>query len=1181
MVRAAIQGGLGLILVAGAVTASAQQANTDFGISDEAGYQTFRGALIEAEYVRYDFALAPNTRIVGATTALMVFATQNPLADESLLASFLDAYDADLRNATTDPDLRRPEDFLNAVRFTQTSLPELAGTDTRVGEGVLDALEVSIRPVDGFSALRRRMVDFDTARARSFSNSSAWTSVLVLGLSGRDLEGAPNAGIRPVLLNYLVQEGFEPVPDGIDDGRFDGLGTVFASLPSSYIAFDATRNAPVETTDAWGAICGGFGVVRATNEAVLDDLAIALDNEPTLVEGAMNAGDSVLIDQIAQSYADRLTEVAAPRATFATNTLLLMQHADPSVRELATAARDLGNAQLETNDTLAAIETGVLVVGGIGQIVAGAASNSPADVVTGVMDIAFGALGVADLLGAGGPSTEEQIFDEIGEVRAQLDDMQMQMHDRFNRIEDQLNEVYVSIATGFNSIEVELQTIQGDVDAIRSDMIVARASLERIEDALWGVADDILLTDLTLLTNELLDYRNDSAVDLNYSESTPNFVSGTSDLFTWATSVSYNTTFAGDQASTVDFSNFADRIDGTLGRNVNDLRTFPTTIGFAALHPTRVPAPAAWTQSGASYAQLIRENPWYFALMYRQQLATEIADGTPTEIDQVIAGGEALASMVNAGRNEPFFCDLTDAFLTITTLIQTRVDSIVIAATDEWQTRIDPWAGLEQSFLPTPPMTEPRIQRGSNNVSALNLDGDTGAWGVFGPFARVSWEVLNRFEAQSNNGIIAEFTWDAVAPFEPDIPNDAIFSFTISVLRDVPGGTDVVLGRGTRTLAIEFFAGVDAQSINSDSNAGMLLDEDLPLWRNIRGQLGADTDLTSESMFGIDGFGRQVEFRVISDSYADGAPGLTAAANAALETLHDEIWTNASTDPIIADIDQDLETYEAIIDAYVSLSVPELLESSSIANAALRGDPSAGGLALRPAVPFADQMGAFIGQTDEPRFLLGDDYSTRMEIFKADLMDALDARPTAGHGYSDWVLNELVEARDNALRLAIDDLYQTDGPLVVDAAAGLLANDVQQMFRSPEIDPAHAGSGSDIAPANGMVVIGADGSFTYTPDPGFVGTDTFTYATRAEVLPGVFAHSDPATVRIEVTEGTGCPCEANGAGPVDILDLLVFLEGFLSGEAAADFNGDNDISIVDLLEFLACWFPASTTGVCE
>lgn len=71
--------------------------------------------------------------------------------------------------------------------------------------------------------------------------------------------------------------------------------------------------------------------------------------------------------------------------------------------------------------------------------------------------------------------------------------------------------------------------------------------------------------------------------------------------------------------------------------------------------------------------------------------------------------------------------------------------------------------------------------------------------------------------------------------------------------------------------------------------------------------------------------------------------------------------------------------------------------------------------------------------------------------------------------------------------LAVDDAYATGIEEVLDVTApGVLVNDA--------VDPAEVdGLAVTTDPANGTVDLATDGSFTYTPDPGFAGTDTFTY----------------------------------------------------------------------------------------
>ncbi len=79
-------------------------------------------------------------------------------------------------------------------------------------------------------------------------------------------------------------------------------------------------------------------------------------------------------------------------------------------------------------------------------------------------------------------------------------------------------------------------------------------------------------------------------------------------------------------------------------------------------------------------------------------------------------------------------------------------------------------------------------------------------------------------------------------------------------------------------------------------------------------------------------------------------------------------------------------------------------------------------------------------------------------------------------------------ARVNDAPVAVNDSFHTeqDQPLVVPAESGLLAND-----RDANGDPLTASLVD--GPQNGTLTLQEDGSFTYAPNPGFHGADTFTY----------------------------------------------------------------------------------------
>ncbi len=116
--------------------------------------------------------------------------------------------------------------------------------------------------------------------------------------------------------------------------------------------------------------------------------------------------------------------------------------------------------------------------------------------------------------------------------------------------------------------------------------------------------------------------------------------------------------------------------------------------------------------------------------------------------------------------------------------------------------------------------------------------------------------------------------------------------------------------------------------------------------------------------------------------------------------------------------------------------------------------------------------------------------------------------------------------------LAVDDRYsiEEDGVLAVGAAAGLLANDIGGPTTAMLVD--------DVA--HGELVLSADGSFTYTPEANFNGTDGFSYqvgTNEATVTIRVNAFNDPPVASVtELTTDQDTPVQ------VDLRTLVSDLE---------------------------------------
>ncbi|HYM03576.1 MAG TPA: Ig-like domain-containing protein, partial [Stellaceae bacterium] len=112
-----------------------------------------------------------------------------------------------------------------------------------------------------------------------------------------------------------------------------------------------------------------------------------------------------------------------------------------------------------------------------------------------------------------------------------------------------------------------------------------------------------------------------------------------------------------------------------------------------------------------------------------------------------------------------------------------------------------------------------------------------------------------------------------------------------------------------------------------------------------------------------------------------------------------------------------------------------------------------------------------------------------------------------------------VSSADGTVKIAVTDTapitqadsYVTKGsfPLNISASRGVLANDTD-----PDLGDTLTALPGSVAPKHGTIALHADGSFIYTPTPGFVGTDGFTY----KAFDGALASAD-TQVTIHVLAG--------------------------------------------------------------
>ncbi len=122
-------------------------------------------------------------------------------------------------------------------------------------------------------------------------------------------------------------------------------------------------------------------------------------------------------------------------------------------------------------------------------------------------------------------------------------------------------------------------------------------------------------------------------------------------------------------------------------------------------------------------------------------------------------------------------------------------------------------------------------------------------------------------------------------------------------------------------------------------------------------------------------------------------------------------------------------------------------------------------------------------------------------------------RASDGMSESGEVTVAITVSAGNGPPTAVDDSYSTSGgaALVVGAGEGVLSNDTD-----PENDPLTASLVTNVS--SGTLQLSSDGSFSYTANLGFAGTDSFTYTASDGSAP-----SNSATVIIAVAAGNTAP----------------------------------------------------------
>ncbi len=332
--------------------------------------------------------------------------------------------------------------------------------------------------------------------------------------------------------------------------------------------------------------------------------------------------------------------------------------------------------------------------------------------------------------------------------------------------------------------------------------------------------------------------------------------------------------------------------------------------------------------------------------------------------------------------------------------------------------------------------------------------------------------------------------------------NEATVTVTVNAVNDAPVAVDDSYGTNEETALTVDAPGVLDNDTDAENNAlTAALASDVSNGTLVLNADGSFTYTPDAGFSGSDSF-----TYTANDGTADSAP---ATVTITVNDVNDAPEAN----------DQDVETDEDI-------NLPIILTASDA-----DGDDLTFTVTVQPTNGVLSGNGAELTYDPNDNFNGSDSFTFEVN----------DGNGGTGTGTVNITVNPVNDAP-----VAVDDSYGTDEdtPLTV-AAPGVLDNDTD----ADSGDTLAAVLDTDVS--NGTLVLNADGSFTYTPDAGFSGTDSFTYVANDGTV-----DSAPATVTIAVNDVNDTPVANDDNYDVDEdATLTVDAPGVLDNDTDAD-SGD-------------------------
>lgn len=1198
-------------------------------------------------------------RVAAVLAATMAFVERNRSVGSTEVSAFINSFDTKIADIhQTDPDLIRPENFLAALRFCRVvgdvntpGLDSLIGFDTAVNERAFELLGLELPSATSKPQMERRVRAHEAAVGANIGASPEFGELLVRAFTNQSPTGELlSSDIATPIAAYLENNGYDPELGGTRT-EHAGVNDSIAQLPATYTGltvelaqpFVDLERMPGESDEDFRARLAPSPLQNRMRAAVYGTFDITGDTideiGPELTFDDSSALSPAERQAILAEMREDIRATSAPRTSLLANSFLLYNDIQQPA-DLVFEAHETGSSAIGISNALstgvAAAKLGVAASNLRSLFAAGDAAGAVGPFIT-TTDGLIKILGISESNVLGG-RTNGDIYNQITQLQGQLMEMEQRIDGRFDRVDAKLDVLFASLNDQFEAVLDLSATVDFAVDVLLDQSNAIR----RLDDTVRAIGRDELSQLFNIGVDLYLGARQNNA-DLLWIGG---FDTAANLFFTAATSTADDTAFVGNASNPFLLSEADETIgDGAISGRLAELLAFapPFLDSTVGLDP-EVVGPEPWSLSATAYAQLAHESPWYFAKWISNQTSS------PRDIDDMIAEGEKLERSIDVLRQTGYhgfvddngdpvpeytiFVNLIQEYQLAASALQFEINTEIERAlandfatplsngtvtlnlwADDFEQNLAPlvgdidrivtgWGGPSTDLITGAPAIGDFVQ-GYSYLARANVTGPTitdlspvirGAQtrslvrqALGGGVRAIHW-YNSRVDDRAWN-IVFEMSLDSTQPTggEYDIRRRMKYLRELDLTNT---GNWIASPPSNVSDAANIFLNVQAAGNTVFSSQW---DDSLSL-PGLRGEPPYTYSATGGS-----GLAR-VKFT--SDA-VDENPEAIALYQEDIRTIRSQIRNTiklklADETTSIAQAAAGLDDIEAVIDAYVALVRPSLLDNSTVARSILRGVP--GG----PNATSSEASFLELGMRSETlpglidRFTtaddggwgnssfdigsMGDQLFINAEVLREEFVNAIDL-PDESAPYFRWSLEELKNLRDHSDRLAIDDSFDTHR---AGNTQSVLDNDIRQLrsqdvvngqvireYRPIEVDTSFGpGDTGYVGPSHGEVSINVDGTFTYTPDDGYIGQDRFTYRARCDITAdangnngGTIAYSAPAWVVVNVTES--CLADVNGDGMLSPTDFTAWISAFNNQSAGCDQNNDGDCTPTDFTAWIS------------